>query len=80
MKFGFPRGLDRPHRPLKKVCNDYRDGKGICCWRSVNDDHTEDDAKNNDIRDRGMTTADNGADGGNSKEDRVDDNNGGGDD
>ena len=67
--------------PLKKkVCNDDRDGKGVYCWRSVIDDHTEDDANDNDIRDRGTIAADNGADGGDSKEYRVEDNNGGGDD
>ena len=79
-RFGFPGGQDRPCRTLKKFRNDDHDGKGISRWCSVNDDRAEEDANDDDVGERGATAADDGYDGGNCEEDRVDDNDGGGND
>ena len=62
----------------KNVYNYDRDGKGICCWSSINDDRAEDGVNDNGVGERGATAADDVDDGVNGKEERVD-NNGGGD-
>ena len=65
---------------LKNVRNDDRDGKEICRWRSVNDIPVEDKANDDNVGERGATTADNRDDGGNGKEGRINDDNDGGKD
>ena len=64
----------------KNVYSDDSDGKGLHRWRSVNDDCAEDDANNGDIGERGVTASDNWDDGGNRKDDRLNGDNGGGND
>ena len=59
--------------------NDH-DGKGLCCWCSVNNDYAENDANDDDVGGRWVTAADDRDNGSNGKEDRVDDDEGGGDD
>ena len=65
---------------FKNVCSDDPNGKGLHHWRSVNNNHAEDDANNDNVVERGATAADYRDDGGNGKEDCLNNDNGGGDD
>ena len=62
----------------KNVCNDDRDSEGLRRWRSVTDDRAEDDANDDNFGERGATAADDRDNVGNGKEDRIDDDDGGG--
>ena len=79
-RFGFPGERDFPRRPLKNVRNDNCDGEGLRLWCFVNNKRVEDDTNDKDVGEKGTKAADDGDDVGNGEEDRVDNDNGGGDD
>ena len=77
----LPRRTRSAPSPFKKnVRNNDRNGEGLRHWRSVNDNRAEDDANEDDVRERGATAADDRDENGNGKEDRVNNDNGRGDD
>ena len=74
----LPRRTRSARRPNFFIKNDDRNGEGICLWRFVDNNRTEDDTNNDDVGERGATTSDDRDNGGNSKEDRVNNDNDGG--
>ena len=64
----------------KNLCNDDCDGEGLPHWRFVKDNRADNNVNNSNVGDTGVTTADDREDGGNGKEERIDNDGDGGDD